>query len=655
MKKLNKKKISIDVYDIKAQILISIAVALLSLYTYSIFIILWEIFLISIYLKLPKSINNLIGARILFSTIVLFSLFQAQSLIFWTLHIIINFNTYIYGSLIVVFLVVFILKKFFSINNNRYQKLSKDSLVREFLILFTPLILVGILLGGVFFLDEKDDVKYLSAISRSQDDGTHAGFFASLLRSNGNINSDDRLGELMPIQSTYPLGPHLSFAIFSSSITKSTHMKVIDEFKFYFFSKIILMFGTIYIISLLLFSLYQKLKIQILNIVDIMIYFFAIFITTFIVIMPGYLDGFFSFIPAMATIVLALILLLEKDDSDSYIGFSFIFSIVAISAALSWFLPVAIITSAYAIQSITKKRNIKNKKLWIGLIIYAVLVGAITYLQALGIFSDGIMRQLGLDLVLVPGGMLEPPTNLILLLMLVFFLIYTRKNFREVLNKFLYLIYPTLIILSFIIIYLLIKQYSITYAYYLSKTLYLLLILLIPICLIFLIKYLVDNKSIKYPILKLVVFYFIFLICSHFFFARVANAVLYFYTPAVDKNISGIVIDSSLNRFYEPSNYRVIDAVKKDSRHWNTISNNFARQSYRSKDCDYFIFDATTVFTRSVEDSSAFNKLVKYLELCSDKIPSTILYTDKNHYEKFKNSIPDKLLQDDKIILKIVN
>lgn len=651
MKKINKNKILFDIYSIKTQIVLSLIIALLSFYTYNIFLILWEIFLISLYLKLPGTLNSLVGARIIFSTIVLFAFFQAQSLIYWALHIIINFNIYIYGSLFMILATLIVLKKFFDLKTNYYHKLSKNELVREFIIILTPIILISILIGGVFLYGGKGDVKYLSAISRGQDDSTHAGFFASLLRSEGNINSDDRLGELMPIKSTYPLGPHLSFAIFTSSVAKSTHMKVIDEIKYYFLSKMIMVFGAIYVISMLIFVLYNKFKIKILDYIDLVTYFFSIFVTTFIIIMPPYLDGFFSFLPALSAIGLALILLLENDITDDFIQFTVMFSAITISATMSWFLPVAIFLSAYLIYSFMK-RGVINK-LKTGLIIFSVIFVFTASLQALELYTDEKLRKMGSDIFLVPGGMFDPSSTLIIILLLLFICLYIiKKELRSILKIFLYLIYPTLAILMSIIIYLLIKQGSVVYPYYLYKTMYIILYILLALISVYLIKILYDH--IKNKLMIPLVFYIIFLLSSHFLFPRIAESVLGFWVPAINNDLSKIVLESSLNRFYNPSNSRFIDAAREKFNHWNMISNNIARQSYRSTDCDFIMVNAANRFAL-IDDRNQLNGLIEYVRYCSDKIPQVTLYTDRTYYNDFKNSIPEKLLLEKKVILKSIN
>lgn len=653
MKKINKNKILFDIYSIKTQIVLSLIIALLSFYTYNIFLILWEIFLISLYLKLPGTLNSLVGARIIFSTIVLFAFFQAQSLIYWALHIIINFNIYIYGSLFMILATLIVLNKFFGLKTNYYHKLSKNELVREFIIIVTPIILVSILIGGVFLYGGKGDVKYLSALSRSQDDATHAGFFASLLRSNGNINTDDRLGKLMPIKSTYPLGPHLGFAVFSSALTKSTNMKVVEEFKFYFLSKIIMVFGAIYIISMLIFSLYGKFKIKILSLIDLVILCFSVFVVSFVIIMPSYLDGFFSFIPALSLIALALIILIEKQDNYSFITFSFLMSIIAVSAALSWMLPVVIITSAYVLYVFSQRKQIK--KLFKGLILFSVIVTALSCLQVFELFAEDFMRKLGLDLLLVAGGMFEPSIILAVALFFGFMLIYLNKKNRVFLKYSLFLIYPTIIIIMLITIYYVLKGYSLSFAYYLFKIIYLLMIILLPVCLVYLIKIIKNNPTVNNKLISLVILYSVFLVCSHFFFPRLANEALHFYVPSINNNVSKILIESSLNRFYNPSNERLVDAAKEDYQHWNMVSNNIARQSYRSETCDYFIYDTANKFALFKDNKTEFSTLISYIEYCVNKIPPINLYTDHKHYNDFKNSIPEKLLLEKKVILKSIN
>lgn len=607
---------------------ISFLMSLLAIFVGRWIILIWEILLIATFLSIPKSLSQLILPRLLLGFMVLVAIFQSESLLFWIMQITINFDTYIYSTLFLIVLSLILMGVFKTIKLPDSVKISKKMLANELLILLPAVIVIC---AVVLILISSGDrqVAIIRSINVGQDDATHAGILGSIFRTKGNLLDGNKFASDIAMYpgSDYPTGWHITSAIFISSVVDTSKQKVIDTMIINFYAKLVSFFIALYALTLLVYSLFCRINNDLLQKKSGKVFLvFSALVINFLVTLPMYQVGFFSFLPILAYTTIAALIVIEYGDEEGTSYFDILMPCLIVASAATWVLTAPMLILTYIFVKI--KFYGKNYALYLKTIIILLPVIAICLIEYKFLTKSSLLTP---EAITTPGGTPLIDCWVLFASSIVLICAVFIRTLNGTAKQYLFIASPALLSLALILIYFAIRNQPIEYYYY--KFQMVVLIVLLPFLLVVISKLIPFGRRIHiYDFVSTIVLMLAVTVSVPLFAGYYNTAIITLQNifSFVSYKEADSLIKYSLDREFDPSNARYII-------YSNSNGSNTALQSYQFiTDCEAEIYDQATHYPSDIDKFA--NTLIK----CKDNAYAITIYVDNKTYVKLESKLNDK-------------
>lgn len=427
----------------------------------------YTLFLCIITIKLPGTLKSNLLFRVIISFLLLLTVFQIETVVFYLFKIVINSEIINIVTLTIIMLIAVL-------SGNKFSDIKKYKISDvDFKVLIAPVIIIFIVLAGIINLNRGINTSILSSFLYASDNGAHIEMFSLNARNDGNLFKTSYQYVHSDEDFAYPMGWHNATAIvFRSFVSNVDDIPYIVTVYWYFAMFIMTLFMTLISLSFFVFYFYKKHSKNIKKITTIVVLPIITTIIGFIGIFPLYKMGFYNYLPIIAYTLMASTILLCLENKKELLFSTIIILIMSCGVVGSWILPFPIYLLFSAAVFIYYLMNKSHKEM--------LIVG----LAAAGAFAIGIivikksmLGGISSSSLANGGGLPQSFDELFISVSLIFGLIYLVKSKIFSNGKinafpvFLFLIFLGVISLK---IYFLIKGYDL--GYYYTKFSYMLIV-----------------------------------------------------------------------------------------------------------------------------------------------------------------------------------
>jgi hypothetical protein len=602
----------------------------------------WPLLLLTVVLliaclPLKTALLNSVAPRVILAITIIAGLIQLQALLFWALDVWVSTTVYAVATLLIVLL--WLAKTGFR----------PTLVVRPWIdaaIIISCLLVGGLYVGKTLLPAEDNRVTIVRAVNYGMDDVTHASMFADVLRNDNNLLAGQERRKLMNrgVHSNYPMGWHITTGVIVGSIVGHQERTALQNLVLYFYAKVATLIYVVGAIGLLICMLLARLNQKLRQVPGFLVGTTSALFLVFVLVMPQFYEGFFSFLPILAFTALFATLLLDRESSTTKTA---ILGLLAAASTATWVItgPILLVALAlYLLSSVDSWR-------WLPVSAYVIWgASAAASLLQLYILISADKHIVGY--LASPGGITAPEHMLLIISIASFVILYVAKNKRwnEVAHQLrdLLLSFGTASVL--VLAYISLHSNEITY--YFFKIQAVLLIVLTAVLLAVIASAVLcisdreRNSVTSYTTLVIVPVLFCLLIPGVIGYGYFQNIVQRSRTYALSPSDASLIANTILDKLLSPENERTFFIFPNEPPR-NILSSNTARLTYPSPlACDYDIFNA--VYTHDLTQLSAM------LTKCTPQLPLIKIYTNEGGGHELRKAIPSQLINDHEVELVVI-
>ena len=580
-------------------------------------------------------------SRIFMSTVMILSLYQIEAVIAFVCHV------HAYPQLYVVLVAVAVGAAW--IVARRRGSTARLSFGRKDIALLLPGVLVaGFYMARVVLPSEDDGRSMIRATSMGLDDTSHMGMLNALVRNDANLVADRAVAnDLMAISGhlSYPMGWHVSSAVAVASIDPSAKAANLDDFiVIYFIVKVMSLLLAVVALTIFTFQVASSFRLPIGRFWPIAGLYTGIAYTVLIVILPQFIEGFFSFVAIFIYTLTFVSLLVDgwrtADQQKLQLG-DLVLLLCVTGSALSWLLTAPALLVAFLIAKLHQAQMLRRISwmTWIGI----GIAGLMIVFQTWDIihFSGLIIGAIAL-----PGGINSPDPVLLFVLMMAFVFLMRKKRLSALASPVIVAVVPLLLSACVILGY--IGLHSATVTYYFVKFEFVILVVLLPLAVVGLMHAIQRTAVDLSPLLRSCAQYGMF---ASVLILAIASVVGYGYV----QNIASRSLSYSLTRDdakalqgvlslpFAATNERVFFYIPGSASR-TILASHVARMIYPNTPCDSEMFATTYSDDATVVDSA--------LEKCIGEFKNVIIYTNKEGRSKLEAALPSTLVQSHQVEIR---
>lgn len=592
-------------------------------------------------LNFKSNILQSIVSRLFLSTILVLCLYQCEAVLFWAIDIWVNHTVYAVLTYILS-MIALTLSYFRHSSRHAVRSTQNKGFIIGLLVLLPALLTGSLYFARTIAPQDTLESTVIKSVNFAMDDASHVSIFSDMLQSDGNLLAGaERKSQLTrAAYATYPSGWHASTAIVTNSVIGYNPNRTVGEtIQIYFYVKLATLLLLIVALTIFVLIICAKFKLNYKSIPVYVSVLALIAYISFLIIMPMFFDGFFSYLPVMIyALVFAYISILKNlTPSLKY----FILLILAAASTITWAITGIILFMAIAFQIVSDHKKLSRVPKWLyGLSSVFTLLALIP----IYILVDG--DKTAVSNITAAGGIVSPSHLLLLALIGIFIYMLQFKDKDNVAKLLMGLIVAHLLVLAGVLCYLTLDSPSIGYYYYKIQVIPTLILLVLAGVL--LIKYInsitIEGqfKSVIGPILVVTMLALsIPTLFSYEYFQTLVSRSRSF--PLLDSDVNAMKA-SFLDEKHTDNNERVFFYFPGSAAR-SIIGSNTSRLSYTASRCDVRVFSA--IYT---SDSKAIGKAI---ENCAPDSPTIIMYTDSDGALNIKNSIDSSLLESKEVILRV--
>lgn len=606
----------------------------------------WGILLLSIIAvahQLPAR-DGILGAavsRFFMSSIMILSLYQIEAVIAFVCHV------HASSQLYVILIAVGVAAAW--IVARRRGSTASFSFGRQDVVLLLPAVLLaGFYVARVVLPSEDDSASMIRATSIAVDDTSHMAMLNALVRNDVNLLADRAVANnvmAIPGHSSYTMGWHVSNAVVVASIDPSAKNANLNDFiGIYFIVKVASLFLAVLALTIFTFLIASYFGFSPGRFWPIFGLYTGVAFTTVLVILPQFIEGFFSF-AAVFIYTLAFVSLLVdgwRTDHHHKLQLTDVALLLCVSgSALSWLLTAPALLVAFVIAKLHHAQTLRQIPwaTWVGVGIAGLMIVFPVWDI---VHSSGLIVWI----LATSGGITSPEPILLFVLLVAFAILIRTKSLAALATPVMVTVLPLLLSASAILGY--IGLHSATVTYYFLKFEFALLLILLPLAIVGLMDALRATADDLSPWLRSLFQYCLFAtalilaIPSVIGFGYVQNitsrALSYTLTRADAKALNGV-----LKQTFAATNERVFFYIP-ESVSRNILASHVARTMYPNTLCD------SDMFTAAYSDDAQL--LSSTLQKCIGEFKSVIIYTDKEGRTKLEEVLPATLIQSHQVELR---
>jgi hypothetical protein len=606
----------------------------------------WGLLLLSIIaaahlLPARDGILGVTVSRFFMSAVMILSLYQIEAVIAFVCHV------HAYPQLYVVLVAVAVGAAW--VVARRRGSTARLSFGRQDVALLLPgVLMAGFYVARVVLPSEADGRSMIRATSMALDDTSHMGMLNALVRNDANLLVDQaEANNLMAIpgHSSYPMGWHLSNAVVVASIDPSAKDAHLDDFiVIYFIVKVASLLLAVLALTIFTFQVASSFGISIGKVWPIVGLYTGIAFTAVLVILPQFLEGFFSF-AAVFIYTLAFVSLLvdgwrTADHQKLQLG-DVVLLLCVTGSALSWLLTAPALLIAFLIAKFHQAQTLRRISwiTWIGVGIAGLMIvfQAWDIVHAAGLIVSAIAA---------PGGITAPDPVLLFVLMIAFVFLMRKERLIALASPVIVAVLPFLFSASVILGY--IGLHSATLSYYFYKFEFAILVVLLPLAVVGLMDAVETTVGDLSPLLRSGAQYAMF---ATVLILAIPSVIGYGYAQSVASRTLSYTLtrddakalDAVLSLPFSPTNERVFFYIP-ESVSRTIMTSHDARMIYPNTPCDSEMFTAAY--------SNDVTAMGSTLQKCIGEFKNVIFYTDKEGRSKLEAALSPTLVQSHQVEIR---
>lgn len=628
----------------KKDIKIIASIAALSVGSALIFNQAWPLFLAALVIgvitfPLPKPFSSILTARIFIVLLTLITFIQVTSIVLWILHV--HASTFVYGIATlaaVLFALLVQYKKTKSLLSSSKLQFSKV----DILIITPALLLTSAFWIRVVLPKNSDDVAIVQSVTHGMDDATHLGIFGALLRTDGTLLTRpvEKTEMVNAGNASYPMGWHVTMATLASSVYSFDDKPVSHQMIAYFYAKLFSLFSVVFALSVFLFVLYGILKAHLHTIVEKLLFITIALFIPFILVLPLYFEGFFSYLPVLVYLLL-FASLITNDTKKHAMSTDIIMGLLAAASALTWVLTAPILLAAFALKRRHDVKKIRNLPLSF---YYGLAIGTGALLAQVRILLAANSNVVGT--IVNEGGIANPNHLLLFVALITFVYLLVAKGYSSIAKTLSFVVIPAALLLLGVMAMVSLNSPVLTYYYY--KLQVVLLLLLLPVVYILLTQKILETTRQQWrrqlSSLATILFILGLSIPSIVGYEYVANINNRAINNILSDQDARLILSQSLNRPFDKDNTRVISFYPNQPPR-TILNSQLARQSYPSEKCDQTVF-------QDAYDQKA-QKLAQDIRTCYKDNVKILVNTNPAGASLIKKELGVSLMKTGKVTIEI--
>ncbi len=598
--------------------------------------LLWSLILSTVSLRLPNNLRSLLAARTLISGFTIIAMLQVESILFWCLGINVDTNIYCLVTMIIIITVSAVTYS----DETKFDLSGLRPSIADLIIIIPALLITGGLYCRVITPTKSHDLSIVQELTFGVDDTSHIGMLGDLIRSDGNILSGKRAGEMaVTTRSSYPVGWHNSLSIVSSSLIDIKSGSILKTIKLYFYLKLFSLFTLIAALGVFIVSIFKSLGSKLSTIIELILAALTTLAISFVLFLPLYFDGFFSFLPALTFLLLFASIIAHGKDNNSKLAIDVVLCLFIAASALTWVLTAPILLVSFFIMKIVRHKKIRSIPISSYLLMFSAASALIAQIYIL-ISKNGsnIVQAIAAE-----GGVAKP-SHLILFVPLLVYVIYYSRGKKD--NGPIYdisaLVAPSAFALLSVYLYVSLKSASITYYFYKLQSV--VLVLILPLMCVVLARQALDKAKGTLPQqiigLMLVISLVGLSIPSIVGQDYLQNILAKIPGSGFPDQPTSLLISQSLDRKYLTTNSRIVYFLPDSS---TELVSNIARLSFKSTECDLALYSST--YQKDIP------AIISGLELCDSSLPPLTINTSPLGEAQLKSAIPESILIKHKVTI----
>lgn len=463
--------------------------------------LLYTFVVCGISIKLPTKLEKSIIFRAVLSIIIILTIFQTETSVFYLIRLRINAL-----SLNAITLIIFIFYAYLRHIDFSTLKLLKLNMY-DFKILIAPIVLITVIIGGILNLNRGVATSVLSSFLYASDNGAHIEMFSLNVRNEGNLFKTDYKLVDNDDDFAYPMGWHNATAIvFNSFILDSKNISFMNIVYGYFIAFLLTLFLSFISLSYFIYSFYLKHTKDNSSLIKIVILPVIVGFIGFLAIFPVYKMGFFNFIPIFIYVLLSAAIILNVDNEREITSALAIILLMSCGVVCSWLLPfpIFICMAAIILLHLILRKKVKDAIL---ISVISMCVLAVAFITV----KKTIVGNISVNSLSNGGGLPSTFDDTFIILSVIVGFIYIIKNYvyrKEKQNYFSIFLFCNLLILGILRAYFIIKGYGLSYYY--IKFSYIASILCVPILMVSIVLFVEKYQKrvfVSIPVLIVIVLF----------------------------------------------------------------------------------------------------------------------------------------------------
>lgn len=616
-------------------------------------LLLWTLVLTFLCIDLPKSLGAIPVIRASITLFAVLSALQVESLVFWVLRVHANPFLYSFTALSIALGLTYASlikeKRFFVADRFRFSR-------ADIIILLPALIVAGAVWGRVILPQKSDDVSIVQSIAFGLDDSTHLRFFGDLIRSDDDMRVHPEEGVSLTYRGEvgYPLGWHISTAVAWSSFHDFESKPLIEEVRAYFLAKLATLITLVLVLAIFTYRLAQRITFMLDSIIRQLAFIFTIVAVSIIIVMPVYLEGFFSLLPVLSFLLLFATVMLEDEAFSATT--EILLGLLVAASALTWLLTAPALLVTLVAIIVHQRGSVRNFSAASYLAMSLGILAILSQVYILAFAGQSIQN------IASSGGTPFPSNWLLYITLAAFVFFYVRHEQSSSLkNGLAFLILPLALTLLTILIFMSMRTQPITYYYFKLQTT--LLIVLLPFSLILITKLIFESQkpTLANQLVSILLILAVFglsipSVIGYDYFSNIVSGFTsrtrfdLANTPegkSFPDEDSERLVSEALGRPFSADNSRILFFYSK--QHIRTaIASNIARSSFVSITSELKVPCDDPIFHRDLDQGDTV-KLSEDLQRCAKILPPVFIYTDSEGLRLLDRSLPKELVDNKEV------
>jgi len=602
----------------------------------------WALLLVSIIalahaLPARGAITGTTVARFLIATLAVLMFYQVESVIAWLCRVHASPQLYVFVAAVVVG-ILWVLA-------HRRGSTARLTFGRQDVALLLPaMLLTGLYLARVILPSEVDSRSMIRATSVALDDTTHMTMLNALVRNDANWLIDDSALLAIGPDATYPLGWHVSNAVLLASFDPASKTANIDDFIVrYFVIKVLSLAFALLALTILTFRVASHFGFSIRRFWPVLSVYTGIAYVTVLLMLPQFLEGFFSFLGLMIYTLLFITLVIDAWRRDDR-GFGIkdaVMLLCVTASGLTWLLTAPALLVTYLIVKLHQAKTLRRIPWasWVG----SGLAGMFFLFQ---VWDVTHLTGSAISVLAAPGGINAPGPLLLFGLLLMLVLLAGMRRFAAATSPVFVSALPLLLVASLILGY--IGLSSPTISYYFLKYEFILLLVMMPLALVALMHALRKAAGDFGPLWRSAAQYGAFLAVI---ILAIPSVIGYTYVQNIGHMSVGYtltrndaaILDDALAHQFSPANKRIFFYFQNTSR--TIMTAHVARTIFPNTTCDSEMFVAEYAV-----DPVGMNTI---LQKCIGEFRAVVIYTEPAAYAKLDAAISPMLIQSHQVTIQV--